>query len=69
MIKNHKASLADFTRKKTNNPRGPFRHVEFGTVIMPFMLPRGLECALRPPRGQDIENSKKSARASPPITD
>jgi len=43
-------SLADFIWKNADDLWGPFRHTEFGKVILPFTLLRRLECVLEPSR-------------------
>ena len=55
-IKN--TSLADFIWKNADNLWGPFKHVEFGKIILPFTLLRRLECVLEPTRAQVQETVK-----------
>jgi type I restriction enzyme M protein len=44
------ASLADFIWKNAEDLWGPFRHTDFGKIILPFTLLRRLECVLEPTR-------------------
>ncbi|WYK06544.1 class I SAM-dependent DNA methyltransferase [Cereibacter sphaeroides f. sp. denitrificans] len=55
-IKN--ATLADFIWKNADDLWGPFQHVDFGRIILPFTLLRRLECVLEPSRGQVRETVK-----------
>ena len=45
-------SLADFIWKNADNLWGPFKHTDFGKIILPFTLLRRLECVLEPTREQ-----------------
>lgn len=45
-------TLADFIWKNADDLWGPFKHVEFGKIILPFTLLRRLECVLEPTRDQ-----------------
>ena len=45
-------TLADFIWKNADDLWGPFKHVEFGKIILPFTLLRRLECVLEPTREQ-----------------
>ncbi|WP_299314477.1 class I SAM-dependent DNA methyltransferase [uncultured Halomonas sp.] len=41
-------TLADFIWKNADDLWGPFKHTDFGKVILPFTLLRRLECVLEP---------------------
>ncbi len=45
-------TLADFIWQNADDLWGPFKHVEFGKIILPFTLLRRLECVLEPTREQ-----------------
>lgn len=51
-------TLADFIWKNADDLWGPFRHTDFGRVILPFTLLRRLECVLEPTREQVLETVK-----------
>lgn len=58
-IKN--TSLADFIWKNADDLWGPFKHTEFGKIILPFTLLRRLECVLEPTRKQVLDTFKALA--------
>ncbi|BAM06499.1 putative type I restrictionmodification system DNA methylase [Leptospirillum ferrooxidans C2-3] len=43
-------TLADFIWKNAEDLRGDFKHTDFEKIILPFALPRRLECVLEPMR-------------------
>lgn len=45
-------SLVNFIWNNAEDLWGPFKHVEFGKIILPFTLLRRLECVLEPTRDQ-----------------
>lgn len=45
-------SLVNFIWNNAEDLWGPFKHVEFGKIILPFTLLRRLECVLEPSREQ-----------------
>jgi type I restriction enzyme M protein len=56
------ASLADFIWKNAEDLWGPFKHTDFGKIILPFTLLRRLECVLESTRDavlKEYENLKK----------
>lgn len=55
---NGNSTLADFIWKNADNLRGPFRHTEFGKIILPFTLLRRMECVLDPTREAVIKRAK-----------
>ena len=54
-------SLADFIWKNADDLWGPFKHTEFGKIILPFTLLRRLECVLEPTREQVLETHEAMA--------
>ena len=61
MVGNNNSSLADFIWKNADDLWGNFKHVEFGTIILPFTLLRRLECVLELSRDQVNETHKSMA--------
>jgi type I restriction enzyme M protein len=53
---NNGASLATFIWKNAEDLWGPFKHTDFGKVILPFTLLRRLECVLEPTRKEVCES-------------
>jgi len=56
------ASLVDFIWKNAEDLWGPFKHTDFGKIILPFTLLRRLECVLESTRDavlEEYENLKK----------
>jgi len=49
------ASLADFIWKNAEDLWGPFKHTDFGKIILPFTLLRRLECVLESTRDAVLE--------------
>lgn len=49
---NQSSSLVNFIWNNAEDLWGPFKHVEFGKIILPFTLLRRLECVLEPSRDQ-----------------
>lgn len=52
------SSLANFIWKNADDLWGPFQHVDFGKIILPFTLLRRLECVLEPTRDQVLGTVK-----------
>ena len=58
MMNDQNTSLANFIWKNADDLWGPFKHVDFGKVILPFTLLRRLECVLEPTREQVNETHR-----------
>lgn len=52
---NGNSSLVDFIWKNAEDLWGPFKHVEFGKIILPLTLLRRLECVLEPTRQKVVD--------------
>ena len=63
------ASLADFIWKNAEDLWGPFKHTDFGKIILPFTLLRRLECVLEPTRDAVLKEyeSLKKGRGDPDL--
>src|ERR1700683_2818445 len=62
-------SLADFIWKNAEDLWGPFKHTDFGKIILPFTLLRRLECVLESTRDAVLEEyeSLKKGRGDPDL--
>ncbi len=54
-------TLADFIWKNADDLWGPFQHVDFGRIILPFTLLRRLECVLEPTRAEVLASNASLA--------
>jgi len=63
------ASLVDFIWKNAEDLWGPFKHTDFGKIILPFTLLRRLECVLESTRDAVLEeyDSLKKGRGDPDL--
>jgi type I restriction enzyme M protein len=63
------ASLAEFIWKNAEDLWGPFKHTDFGKIILPFTLLRRLECVLESTRDAVLKEyeSLKKGRGDPDL--
>lgn len=54
-------TLADFIWKNADDLWGPFQHVDFGRIILPFTLLRRLECVLEVTRAEVLASNASLA--------
>lgn len=62
-------SLAEFIWKNADDLWGPFKHTDFGKIILPFTLLRRLECVLESTRDAVLieYESLKKGRVDPDL--